>query len=182
MVELIERQDRADTTMIFSNLSSPGPGSYSSILRKVNCLIIPARKPESTGLRSCGRNGPTGLCRDYLFKRRHPCSTSHRPVRVLVIQLSPALHSSHTIRSHDKYATSCIPVEKGESGRAFFMDNRVFINVYIPASKRQRAGFRVSTRGVSDILEIKWKKSLFSKERTVKSIPPCHVRMLMNQK
>ena len=42
VAELIERQDRADNTMIYSNLSSPGLGSYSSAFSgKVNPLIVP---------------------------------------------------------------------------------------------------------------------------------------------
>jgi hypothetical protein len=42
VAELIERQDRTASTMIYSNLSSPGPGSYSRAFSgKVNPLIIP---------------------------------------------------------------------------------------------------------------------------------------------
>ncbi len=74
VAELIERQDRADTTMILFKPVLPRTRQLQQgILRKGKSPHHPGtRKPESTGLRSCGRNDPTGLCRDYLFKRRHP--------------------------------------------------------------------------------------------------------------
>ncbi len=60
IAELIEQQERSDSTMIFSNLSSPQLGSYSRAFSgTVNTLIV----PESGDLNPLGSGSAGGTAR-----------------------------------------------------------------------------------------------------------------------
>jgi hypothetical protein len=60
IAELIEQQERADSNMTFSNLSSPGLGSYSRAFSgTVNTLIV----PESGDLNPLGSGSAGGTAR-----------------------------------------------------------------------------------------------------------------------